>query len=544
MSTTTTIIGRPGTGKTTRLAELVQRAVNRFGPQRVVVASLTKTAAHEIASRPVMTDGQDRPIWETLEDRVGTLHAICYRALGRPPLVYEHIDGFNETYHRDVSSGSHGTDDLGDHYEETTGGDELLEELEKNRARRVPRRLWRPAVENFSIQWNAWKDFTGSIDFSDMIELALEKLPEGPQGPASAIFYDEAQDGSKLELDLLQQWARHADHAVICGDDLQAIFSWRGGSVEDFLAWSEKRTMLPESHRLPRAVHAAACRWADQVVCKAPGEYRPRNAEGKVALSDASLSYPEDAIPAILEDLGAGKRIMLLATCGYMLGPILGALRDHSVPFWNPHRVTRSDWNPLRTSEKRGSPAGRLLAFSRVNDAVYGSGARIWTWKELSGWTRVMDGRILLRGGRTRLEENSKLDTPVSMEDLEQTFQEWALGPALCGDLEWLSLHIADAKRRVMEFPLSVARKMGVRTLEKEPRVVVGTIHSVKGAETNCTYLWPDLSPSAWEEYEGSGKDDVLRTFYVGMTRCNEKLTLCAASSGYSVEWEPALEER
>ena len=71
------IFGPPGTGKTTRLAtKSIPRAVEEFGPDRVVVASFTKGAAREIASRDI----------EVREDHVGTIHALCYRALGNPTI--------------------------------------------------------------------------------------------------------------------------------------------------------------------------------------------------------------------------------------------------------------------------------------------------------------------------------------------------------------------------------------------------------------------------------------------------------------------------
>ena len=71
------MFGPPGTGKTTRLVKRsIPQAVNLAGPDKVMVTSFTRAAAREIATRAKGTDINP--------DNVGTLHAICYRALGNP----------------------------------------------------------------------------------------------------------------------------------------------------------------------------------------------------------------------------------------------------------------------------------------------------------------------------------------------------------------------------------------------------------------------------------------------------------------------------
>ena len=61
------------------------------------------------------------------------------------------------------------------------------------------------------------------------------------------------------------------------------------------------------------------------------------------------------------------------------------------------------------------------------------------------------------------------------------------------------------------------------------PRVVVGTIHSVKGGQADVVYLFPDLSQAADAQYGRGGvdRDSVVRLFYVGATRAYEQLHVC-----------------
>ena len=82
------IFGPPGTGKTTHVANHVRHAVDRFGPNSVLVTSFSRATAAELASRGVLLD----------HDRIGTLHSHCYHALGKPAIAEVHgwTDGIAE----------------------------------------------------------------------------------------------------------------------------------------------------------------------------------------------------------------------------------------------------------------------------------------------------------------------------------------------------------------------------------------------------------------------------------------------------------------
>ena len=73
--------------------------------------------------------------------------------------------------------------------------------------------------------------------------------------------------------------------------------------------------------------------------------------------------------------------------------------------------------------------------------------------------------------------------------------------------------------------------------IQRQPEIIVGTIHSVKGGEADVVYLLPDLSVAAVRQAEEGDEDSITRTFYVGMTRAKERLVLCGQSQKYGVEW-------
>jgi len=73
--------------------------------------------------------------------------------------------------------------------------------------------------------------------------------------------------------------------------------------------------------------------------------------------------------------------------------------------------------------------------------------------------------------------------------------------------------------------------------LEESPRVIVGTIHSVKGGEADVVFLFPDVSPAGDAAYQKHGpqRDSVIRLFYVGMTRARHTLYICRGNPPLAV---------
>jgi superfamily I DNA/RNA helicase len=133
----------------------------------------------------------------------------------------------------------------------------------------------------------------------------------------------------------------------------------------------------------------------------------------------------------------------------------------------------------------------------------------------------------------------------ASSEILEAVFQPVALGGILAAFraetpialLKWWTDRVIPAFRKRIQFPASIAARRGGEALVEPPRVIVGTIHSVKGGEADVVYLFPDLSKAGDAQYRqlGAARDSVIRQFYVGVTRSRETLYLCSPESGAAV---------
>jgi ATP-dependent exoDNAse (exonuclease V) beta subunit len=233
---------------------------------------------------------------------------------------------------------------------------------------------------------------------------------------------------------------------------------------------------------------------------------------------------------------------MFLAACSYMLHPVVAALRKRSIPFHNPYRKSNGFWNPLRSSTK-GSSASRIIALL-VAHPDFGEAHRAWTYGDLVLWADCLSSKQVLKHGMRETFRQGDQAQLVQMEHLDEIFEAGALSSlmeAWGGDYRallnwWRRLVTADFRGRI-EFAANVAAAHGPRALVDTPRVVVGTIHSLKGAEADVVYLFPDLSNAGDEQYRraGAARDAVIRLFYVGATRARETLYICQRATATAV---------
>ncbi len=532
--------GPPGTGKTHYVQELAAEVIGKYGPDSALIVSFTKTAAQEIIRRIGNDNG------EVNREQVGTLHAVAYRALNRPVIAETRLKEFGEEHPEwsltAIGSGVDLDDPYSDEPRTQSSGDTALDALNLLRARCVPPELWPASVRRFASVWSAWKEVRGFLDFTDLIDVCRRDVECAPGNPQIGIL-DEAQDTSKLQMALLRSWARHMQYLMVTGDADQSIFEWAGANPRDFFETPvppERRKILAESHRVPRAVHAVACAWRQRMTQREEGEYYPRDAEGEVRHIPASFRAPERMVEAIRPYVDEGKTVMILTSCSYMLQPILAALREAGLPFANTFRPRRSDWNPLEASNGL-SAAQRLAVFLRGDPRLYGDEARMWTKQEIYQWGKVLRAEgVFVRGQRTLLDNWKDSNVPATLDDLYTMFTpEVADDLLFSADLDWYVSRLAPKKTEAMAYPLRIIEARGLPALLETPRITVGTIHSSKGGQADVVVVCPDLSRAGMREWTtmGAPRDSVLRVFYVGITRARETLLLAQAASPWAVNW-------
>lgn len=505
------IFGPPGTGKTTELARLVQKYAAQEGSESLLLSAYTRTAAEALA-------GHDLPLEP---HQLGTLHALCFHGLGRPSIAETHYQDWNDTYPVYTLSPQKSlvSDDMRDPYTPELYGDLCLDRLNLLRHQGIPEDRWPDSIHGFATRWTAWKREHEYLDFTDLIAYASVVLPVAPGRPATLIL-DEAQDLSVLQWDLIKQWGLHTTRVIAAGDDDQALYRWAGANFEPLLTATTRR-VLPHSYRIPRRIHAWAERFTTAIKHRQPKTWDARDEPGILVQEPGDWHNPEGIVARLRSGLADVSGTMAcIAPCSYMLEPLLRLLAQEGIPFANKWRRNRQDWNPLASQRHHVGIGRRVLDFLRPMD-------RLWSWQELATWLPLLRTEGVLHA-RAKHDVSMRASDPhlCTRADIEAVFLPHTVEGALQSTATWLEDHVLQSKARFLHYPLRVYKHYGRAGLADEPRLTVGTAHSLKGAEADTVVLWPALSRAQQLAcYEGGdASDDVYRMLYVGSTRAREAL--------------------
>ena len=508
------VYGPPGTGKTTEMARRIVADAEVYGRDNIMVASFSKAAAAELASRNTGLD----------KKQIGTLHSHCYNLLGKQGIAEDHKAEWNNCC--PAYEFSEGSTSLDETIEQSykTEGDRILGQLNVLRGKMVPLSDYPADVLDFYKRWIAFKRENEYIDFCDMIEnVYFDKICP----PYDIAYIDEGQDLTPLEMAVVRMWGEQMKFYTIAADDDQTIFGFKGCTPQALLHYEipmENKTILTQSYRVPRVIQKLASSYIKQVQVREPKEYKPKDAEGEIIRLDTGFKDEMSIVDDAEKYIQAGKTVMFLTACSYMLTGITSELRRRVMPFYNPYRKSNGAWNPLSCGNGI-SATQRLLAFLKDE----------WTNNDIYMWGTVLRSKdAVLHGAKKNLEKfNGDMDEKFNMNRLDLYFTSEALESIKARDVIWYYNNLLVAKQLSMQYSVRILRKYGKQKLTESPQIIIGTIHSVKGGEADVVYLFPDISVRAAREQELSydKRDDTIRQFYVGMTRAKETLILCEPSS-------------
>jgi superfamily I DNA/RNA helicase len=325
-------------------------------------------------------------------------------------------------------------------------------------------------------------------------------------------------------MSLIREWGKNMEFFFIVGDPDQAIFTWKGADPDVFITPpipKERTRVLSQSYRVPRNIHGISQVWINKLSKRFPAEYKPRDYEGTIdAPSDLTFKEARKLVQYTERWIADGRTVMFLTACGYQLQPLIGVLREWGIPFHNPYRRKNGGWNPLY-ARKGTTTADRIKSF------LAGQSGTGWTGSELRRWVHMLAVQdVLARGAKKRIED---LDDERMFEpaQLAQWFESTALRALLARDIAWLQKHMLAQYQGSSKYILKIVEHGGVKALDKEPNVITGTIHSVKGGEADVVVLDPSLSWSGIQKWNQGDKDSTIRQYYVGITRARESLVIC-----------------
>ncbi len=354
----------PGSGKTRVLLWRTVNLItfNEIRPEEIFVSTFTEKAAHQLREglRILLAGASNRTgkPYDTSRMYVGTVHSLCQKLLadrrfypdrerGRPPVLFDDLDQYLHVSRRRVWSDLLAAADFGDEPEGTIAG--YLGKASRSRHEAITRCLAlfnRLSEECLEADWaitqaqdetfrrllrmysryrvTLTEDGLRHADFSLLQQFALSLLETN--AATSRVFrhviVDEYQDTNTAQERIFFRIA--AGHRNICvvGDDDQALYRFRGATVENFVEFPKRCTgalgaapleiPLDTNYRSRPPIVAFCRQFLDQCVwTKTPpetGSYRvaskrvqPHRQEPGVAVVASTPAHPDD----VSDEIGA-----------------------------------------------------------------------------------------------------------------------------------------------------------------------------------------------------------------------------------------------
>ena len=296
------VVGPPGTGKTRRLLNEVQRYVNKGVPlKRIGYFAFTRKAAGEARDRflKIKTELTKKDI-----KYFQTLHSLAFNRLGlKEENVMQDLNykAIGDTCGIQIKYASYETNNWNGIF---SSDSEYLGLINLARVKQISvleqldlnehlSKIERDKLENIASEIDSYKKTYNLIDFTDMIQKFLD-VDDTPE--FDVIFVDEAQDLSLIQWAMINKIEKDTGCDVwVAGDDDQAIFGWAGADVDSFINYDAEEIPLTKSERVPSIIQQTALdvinRIQDNRIDK---EYFPKSETGEILerykLSDIDMS--------------------------------------------------------------------------------------------------------------------------------------------------------------------------------------------------------------------------------------------------------------
>ena len=259
------VVGPPGTGKTRRLLNEVQKYVDKGVPlNRIGYFAFTRKAAGEARDRflKIKTELTKKDI-----KYFQTLHSLAFNRLGlKEENVMQDLNykAIGDTCGIQIKYASYETNNWNGIF---SSDSEYLGLINLARVKQISvleqldlnehlSRIERDKLDAIDKEINNYKKIYNLIDFTDMIQKFLD-TNDTPE--FDVIFVDEAQDLSLIQWSMINKIEKDTKCDVwVAGDDDQAIFGWAGADVDSFINYDAEEILLKESERVPSSIQKIA----------------------------------------------------------------------------------------------------------------------------------------------------------------------------------------------------------------------------------------------------------------------------------------------
>lgn len=481
------LLGPPGTGKTTSLLNIVEQLIaNGTDPARIGFVAFTRKAAEEAATRACTQLRLDRKQLPNFR----TLHSLAYGHLG--------LSGSEIMSTDDYSALAQGTGwcTFKHQYNAFTErceqggaiGDRCLRIYSLSKSMRISlESAWRLSgdkdislwkLEQFARVYESYKKDFHKCDFSDILD--LDRAPYNLE----VLIVDEAQDLTRQQWAMVEHIWGNVKRVIVAGDDDQAIYQWSGADIDYFLKLRGMKTVLPHSYRLP-VTHKAKCdELAAKIAQRYPKVWTARDEQGV-------LKY----VPGFeTVDLTTGGSWLLLGRHQHLLEQLAQLAERQGVVYrWG------GQWSNQRSYVQavvtyEGLRKGHVLDARRVK-----------------ALTRFIHNFPEVEGGRK-----------YAWGDIAWPFT---------GAPPWMdALNLLTVQER--EYVRALLRRG--ESLSEPGRIIISTIHGVKGGEADNVLLLTDITYKVQQKIS-TAQDEERRVWYVACSRARHGLFINSPMSKFSV---------
>ncbi|OQX85232.1 MAG: ATP-dependent DNA helicase PcrA, partial [Candidatus Latescibacteria bacterium 4484_7] len=240
------VLAGAGSGKTRVLTERIAYLIRekKVSPERILAFTFTNKAAGEMRSRVErLLERRDLPLW------IGTFHATGLRILRREAKYLGYSNKFAVFDEDDsISLLKNIIKKKGFKLDEYSPKDVrwlisrwkndlvIPEEAKQNASFAEERRI-AGLYEAYTSEMRKCNAF----DFDDLITKVVElftafpKVKERYARQFKYVLVDEFQDTNKMQMLLIDALSSHNRNLFVVGDDDQAIYGWRGATVNNIL---------------------------------------------------------------------------------------------------------------------------------------------------------------------------------------------------------------------------------------------------------------------------------------------------------------------
>ena len=486
----TIILGPPGTGKTTTLLNLVDEFIKQgIRPKQIGYFSFTRKAATEAATRASEKFGLD--IENDLEN-FRTLHSFAFRKLGITKEKMMGPDDYREfglkcgiPIKTASFSNDDGTFNCDNEYLTiiNTARVKRMDLLEYYDSRQNILDIERNTLYLLSEELKKFKKEKSLKDFTDLLEdFILKKIHPSFE----VLFIDEAQDLSLLQWDMVRCIWANVKKTYIAGDDDQAIFKWAGADVDHFIALKEEVDdikTLDQSYRIPGGpIHELSQKIISKVEKRYNKIYKPRPEEG-------ILKRYSDITQV---DMSEGNWL-ILSSANHFLDDAKDLCEIQGWYY-----------------QYRGANSVSLKLLLALNN---------WeAWRKGANLNHLEIKNIYEYVGSNVLPGFKKGKTLHS--DDKYTLKQCQEQHGLITDKVWYQAF--EGLDTMTENYIRNMRANGEK-INKNPRIIMSTIHGAKGGEADKVLLMQDVTNAALETFSHD-PDELHRLFYTGATRAKKEL--------------------